>query len=123
MKQIYNDYDKVAFEIHNWQKDLFFRALKEKNNIVMGYFSLADVIGHLSFGKKTKMRVIYMELDEIAQKAMKYADKMLIISDHGMQPIGRFGDHAKYGFWSFSEETEWINPRITEFKGLIKNWR
>ena len=85
----------------------------------MGYFALADVIGHLSFGIKSKMRIIYHELDEIAKKVEKKAEKLLIISDHGMKPVGRFGDHSNYGFWSFSEKVDWNMPKITEFKNLI----
>ncbi len=113
------EYDAVALENHEFVKERFLEAVEGDYDMVMGYFALADVIGHLSFGIKPKMRAVYGELDEIAKLAGKKASKMLIISDHGMRAIGRFGDHSNYGFWSFSERVEWKTPKITEFKNLI----
>jgi len=77
------------------------------------------VIGHLSFGVKTKMKLIYSELDEIAKKVRETRDKILIISDHGMKAIGRFGDHSNYGFWSTNFDVKLEEPKITEFKRVI----
>ncbi len=94
------DYDKIVFEIHKENKKEFFEALEKDFDIVMGYFDLADAIGHLSFGIKPKMKLIYKELDRIAEKVRKIAEKVLIVSDHGMKAIGRYGDHSNYGFWS-----------------------
>jgi hypothetical protein len=116
------DYDKVIFENHRENKKEFFNALKKDFEIVMGYFVLADAIGHLSFGIKSKMRLIYYELDEIAKKVSKKAKKLLIISDHGMKAIGRFGDHTKNGFYSVNQVIGFKNPKITEFYNLIKKW-
>lgn len=62
------EYDEIAFENHRLAKEEFFSALDNDFEIIMGYFALADVIGHLSFGIKSKMRIIYHELDEIAKK-------------------------------------------------------
>ena len=115
------EYDEIAFENHAFIKQKFFEALEKEYEILMGYFALADVIGHLSFGIKLKMKLIYQELDEIAKIARKKADKLLIISDHGMRAIGRFGDHSDYGFWSFSEKIKLENPKITEFRKLIES--
>ena len=97
------EYDKVAFENHKENKEEFFEALEKDYEIVMGYFALADTIGHLSFGLKNKMRVIYKELDELAQRTKELVEgKILVISDHGMKAIGRCGDHCHYGFWSWN---------------------
>ena len=116
------EYDEVAFENHKVVKEEFFETLEEDLDILMCYFALADVIGHLSFGLKSKMRAIYEELDELAKLARKKAEKLLIISDHGMRAIGRFGDHSDYGFWSFSEKVEWDTPKITEFRKFIESF-
>lgn len=115
------EYDEIAFENHAFVKQKFFETLEKEFEILMGYFALADVIGHLSFGIKSKMKLIYQELDEIAKVAREKADKLLIISDHGMRAIGRFGDHSNYGFWSFSEKIDLENPKLTEFRKIIES--
>lgn len=114
------EYDEIAFTNHKLAKEEFFEVIEKDFEILMGYFALADVIGHLSFGIKSKMKIIYKELDEIAKKARKKAEKLLIISDHGMRAIGRFGDHSNYGFYSISEEIDLKNPKITEFRKIIE---
>ena len=121
-KNSVEDYDKVAFENHKENKKEFFEALEKDYEILVGYFALADVIGHLSFGIKPKMKVIYKELDEIAGKVRKKAERVLIISDHGMKAIGRFGDHSEYGFWSVNFEVNLDKPKITEFRRLIESF-
>jgi len=40
--------------------------LDDDYEIQMGYFALADAIGHLSFGITSKMKIVYQELDELA---------------------------------------------------------
>lgn len=117
------EYEKVVFKIHKENKKEFFECLKQELEIIMGYFSLADSIGHLSFGIKTKMKIIYKELEEIVKKTKKMIDEnpLLIISDHGMKPIGRYGDHSNYGFWSLNKEINLKNPKITEFRKIIEN--
>jgi hypothetical protein len=114
------EYDAIAFENHKLAKQEFLEALEQDFEILMAYFGIADVIGHLSFGIKPKMKIIYEELDEIARLASKKASKLLIISDHGMKAIGRFGDHSNYGFWSFSETINLQTPKVTEFRQLIE---
>lgn len=114
------EYDRPAFAHHRKIKDEFFSALKQNHDIVIGYFSLADVVGHLSLGNKAKMRMIYKEMDDIASEVKKkFRCPILILSDHGMKPVGMFGDHSGYGFWSFSSDTELENPKITDFRGFI----
>jgi len=115
------EHDAIAFENHRENKEELFEALKKDYEIVMGYFALADTIGHLSFGVKPKMKLIYKELDDIAKKVRKKVDKVLIVSDHGMKAIGRYGDHSNYGFWSFSEKVEFCVIKTTEaFKKLLE---
>ncbi len=117
------EYDKVAFENHKENKEEFFRELDRGYEIIMGYFALADVIGHLSFGIKTKMKLIYQELDEIAEKTKKVCEKLLIISDHGMKAVGRFGDHSNYGFWSLNLSIKKEKLKLTGIRKMIENFK
>ncbi|MCD6371167.1 MAG: alkaline phosphatase family protein [Candidatus Aenigmarchaeota archaeon] len=119
------EYDKIAFENHKENKEEFFEELDKGYEIIMGYFALADVIGHLSFGIKTKMKIVYKELDKIAEEVKMRLDKdskLLIISDHGMKAVGRFGDHNNYGFWSLNFSFELENPKITEFRKIVEKF-
>jgi hypothetical protein len=119
-EDIVEEYDKVAFKNHRENKKEFFEILEKDFDIVMGYFALADVIGHLSFGIKSKMKIIYKELDDIVKRVRNLDEKILIVSDHGMKAIGRFGDHNNYGFWSSNFEIQLKKPKITEFRKIIE---
>lgn len=118
-KKIREEYNKLAFDHHRTVKEEFMNALDMDHDFVLGYFSVADVIGHLNFGNNTTMKLIYRDLDEIAAKTSGKTDHMIVLSDHGMESVGEFGDHSKYGFWSTSWESDLKNPRITDFKDII----
>jgi len=120
-KNTIDDYDKIAIENHRRNKEAFLRALDEDHEIVMGYFAIADTIGHLSFGVKSKMRIIYGELEDLVSKAKKKGATVLVVSDHGMSAVGRFGDHSNYWFWSINRKVELGTPKITTFRQLIEN--
>lgn len=119
--KIREEYNKGAFDHHRKVKQEFLRALNEDHDFVLGYFSAADVIGHLNFGNNTVMRLIYKDLDELAAQIRDKISKLLILSDHGMKSIGQFGDHSDYGFWSLNFETDLKEPKITDFYDLILN--
>ena len=51
------EYDAVVWKNHEENKKEFFGSLG-KFDLVMGYFNLADAIGHLSFGVPQKMRAV-----------------------------------------------------------------
>ena len=114
-------FDKCAFDHHKKIKQEFFKELKTNKELIFGYFNLADIIGHLSFGMESKMKIIYQELDDIAKQVQeKYSDStILIISDHGMKAIGKFGDHSTHGFWSLNKKVNLENPKPTDFAQLI----
>jgi len=112
-------YNAHAFEHHREIKREFANALKEDHDFVLGYFSLADVIGHLNFGNRTMIRMIYRDLDEIAGTIKT---PYTVLSDHGMVALGIYGDHSNYGFWSSSEKNLG-NPKITDFESIILNSR
>ena len=96
-ESVRESYNRLAFEHHKKIKQDFINVLKESHDLVLGYFSIADVIGHLNFGNTFLMKMIYRDLDEIAEGI---DSPFLVVSDHGMKPVGFFGDHSSYGFWS-----------------------
>lgn len=109
------DYNRLAFDHHRTIKAKFKKALAEDHDLVLGYFSVADVIGHLNFGNTALMKMIYRDLDEIAATV---TENLIILSDHGMVPLGSFGDHSTYGFWS-TGAMDLGTPKITDFCGLL----
>lgn len=121
-EKIREKYNQDAFAHHRKIKKEFLKAIENGHDIVLGYFSIADVIGHLSFGKRMVMRMIYNELDEIAGTIKNKCEKLIILSDHGMKAVGVFGDHSEYGFWS-TNFRDLGTPKITDFYSLIKGMK
>ncbi|KYC53476.1 MAG: hypothetical protein AMQ22_00266 [Candidatus Methanofastidiosum methylothiophilum] len=113
--KIRNDYNAHAFSHHREIKNQFLDAMKGDHDFLLGYFSIADVIGHLNFGNSLMMKMIYKDLDEIAKEIKQ---NHIVLSDHGMKAIGQFGDHSEYGFWSTSFK-DLNNPKITDFSKII----
>ena len=114
------EYDAVVWRNHEENKKDFFKALG-KSDLVMGYFDLADAIGHLSFGITEKMETVYEELEKLAGEVKSSTDDfLLVISDHGMKAVGRYGDHSKNGFYSANRRLGLSLPKITDFYELIK---
>lgn len=115
--KIRSEYNSDSFEHHRQVRAEFLKALEENHDFVLGYFSVADVIGHLNFGNKTMMKMIYKELDEIVSLVK---GKVIVLSDHGMKAIGYYGDHSDYGFWS-SNIRDYGTPKITDFYKIISD--
>jgi predicted AlkP superfamily pyrophosphatase or phosphodiesterase len=113
------EYDALIWKNHEENKKEFFDSLG-KFDLVMGYFNLADAIGHLSFGILEKMKVVYEELENLAKELKQSKDFVLIVSDHGMKAVGRYGDHTKNGFYSLNKELDLNLPKITSFYNLVK---
>lgn len=113
---IRREYNASALSHHRKIREEFERALSEEHDFVLGYFSAADVIGHLNFANRPLMRMIYRDLDEIASRVHH---PMIVLSDHGMEQVGPFGDHSSYGFWS-TDFKDLGRPRITEFRDVIR---
>jgi hypothetical protein len=114
-ERIRNAYNHLAFEHHRKIKAAFRKALEEDHDFVLGYFSVADVIGHLNFDNTILMRMVYRDLDEIAATVKK---DMIVLSDHGMVKLGIFGDHSDYGFWS-TRDRDLGTPKITDFYNIL----
>jgi hypothetical protein len=115
-RDIRSEYNDFSFRHHKKIKQEFSNALNGKYDFVLGYFSVADVIGHLNFGNKTMMKIIYEDFDDIAKNVK---NNYIVLSDHGMENIGMFGDHSRYGFWSTSFK-DLGNPKITDLYKIIQ---
>ncbi len=114
------DYDATIWKNHEENKKEFFSSIG-KSDIVMAYFDLADAVGHLSFGDLSKIEEVYRELDTVARDARTSTNEiLLIVSDHGMKCIGRFGDHSSEGFYSVNQDLRLDHPHITDFFGIIE---
>ncbi len=118
-KATIEEYDKFVWKIHEENKKEFFNALG-KFDLLIGYFNLADSIGHLSFGITEKMAEVYQELEQLAESVKDADDSVLIISDHGMKAVGRYGDHNRNGFYSFNHKKGLNMPKLTSFYDLIR---
>ena len=119
-KNTIEEFDEIVWKIHEENKKEFLSAIG-KHDLVFGYFNLADSIGHLSFGINEKMARVYQELDELA-KTIKDSDEFILtISDHGMEAIGRFGDHNQNGFYSLNQKKGLHMPKITGFYDRIRS--
>jgi hypothetical protein len=114
------EYDEIVWKNHEENKKQFFDSLG-KFDLVMGYFDLADAIGHLSFGILEKMKVVYEELENLAKELKHSEDFVLTVSDHGMKAVGRYGDHTKNGFYSLNRKLNLNLPKITSFYNIIKS--
>jgi len=114
------DYDIVVWQNHDENRKDFFDSLS-RFDLVMGYFDLADAVGHLSFGIPEKMEKAYRELETLAQEAISSSDELvLVVSDHGMKAVGRYGDHTRKGFYSVNRRLGLDVPRITDFHDMIE---
>jgi len=114
-REVRRKYNENAFAHHRRVKERFFEALEGDYDFVLGYFSVADVIGHLNFGNRSLMKMIYRDLDDIVSRV---EGKKIVLSDHGMKAVGAFGDHSDYGFWS-TNFRDLGRPRITDFKRIV----
>lgn len=113
------EYENLIWKNHEENKREFFKELG-KFPLLIGYFNLADAIGHLSFGLTEKMATVYEELDKIAEEIKTSEDIILIISDHGMKAVGRYGDHSRNGFYSSNIQLGLNLPEITSFYKIIE---
>ena len=111
--------DEIVWRNHEENKKDFFSYIG-KSDLIMGYFDLADFIGHLSFGIIEKMAEVYYELDKIVEQVKDSDDFILVISDHGMKAVGRYGDHSRNGFYSSNRRLELNLPKLTSFHNLIR---
>ena len=114
------EYDAAVWKNHEENKKEFLDSLN-RFDLIMGYFDLADAIGHLSFGVPEKMEKVYMELESLARETESVSDELvLVISDHGMKAVGRYGDHNRNGFYSVNRRLGLGVPQITDFHSMLE---
>lgn len=113
------EFDSLIWKNHDENKKDFFKSLSNYD-LVLGYFDLADAIGHLSFGVPKKMKDVYFELEDLVKEVQSsFDDRILIISDHGMMPTGRYGEHCVHGFYSVNAKLRFGFPKITFFHDYL----
>lgn len=110
-----NRYNENAFAHHRKVKQSFIEAIEAEHDFILGYFSVADEVGHLNFGNKALIKTIYRELDDLVAIIQ---GNVIVLSDHGMKAIGQYGDHSEYGFWS-TNFVDLGSPRIIDFSNLL----
>jgi hypothetical protein len=93
-------------------------------DVVMAWFCPADRIGHIFRSDIDIMKSTYEKLDIFAGEIKdKFDGRVLIFSDHGMEKLGKFGDHSSmsYGYWSSNEKIGLKNPRLVHLKDIIED--
>lgn len=92
--------------------------------VVMAWFCPADRMGHIFRSDLNRMRETYEKLNDLAKKVRdSFNGAVLIISDHGMEKLGKFGDHSdmNYGFWSSNNSLGLKNPRFVDLKNIVED--
>lgn len=100
------------------------KMIKRKDwDLLMAWFGLADRIGHIFGGRTSIMMKTYNILNNFIPKVKQIIGKsalLLIISDHGIKPYGKWGVHREYAFYSLNIRLGLRNVKITDFYKLIK---
>lgn len=131
MRQALENVEQVDYlEDHVWgvferKKKRCLTLLREPQwNLFMVHFMFTDLLGHVFAGNLTKMFRVYAEAEKLVEEVSEIVGKetpLLIVSDHGMKPIGQgiYGDHSDHGFYSSNLQLGLRNPKITDFFDLI----
>ena len=107
------------------RRELIKRELKKKRQVydtIFAFLHFPDMVQHLAFTRHLIIKEIYADLDYfvLELKEMLSDEIFLIISDHGMKEVGRFGDHNRNGFYSLNSKMELNLPKVTSFYDLIR---
>lgn len=131
MRQALENVEQVNFlENRVWgifeqKKKKCLNLLREpKWNLFMAHFMFTDLLGHVFAGNSTKMFKVYAEAEKLVEEVSEIVGKetlLLIVSDHGMKPIGEgiYGDHSDHGFYSSNIQLGLRSPKITDFFDVI----
>lgn len=126
-----DEFLQTAWKWHRWRRDRLFSTLpewiKSDKRILAVWFDLSDLVGHMCIAKcPERLMEAYYELDSIARRVRRLVRQsgeriaVLIVSDHGMKPVGDMGDHTDYGFWSLNIEPPFRPKSILDFRRLIE---
>jgi len=129
-REVENEYGKIAnilFQYARHELLMSVHADFRKAKLEFYYFSLIDDFGHLRYGDRYFMWLLYDVIYQMMKEVinMCYANRrdLLIISDHGMElapETGYFGVHSKNGFWS-SNFCKLDMPKLTDFRQIIED--
>lgn len=118
--------EKFIWKSFSSMRKRCFKALESDWRLIMAYFRYADPLGHLFRSDLTKMWEGYNMADEIIADLKSRVNEedtlLLVVSDHGMKPLGRYGIHSDHAFYSTNKKLGLENPKITDFFHLILKW-
>ena len=101
-------------------------ALGSDWRLLLAYFEYTDYIGHLFWGNLTKMWEGYAMADKLVAELKHRINEddtlLLVISDHGMEALGKYGFHSDHAFYSANKRLGLTNPKMTDFFRTISEW-
>jgi len=97
-------------------------AFRRNPEVVVAYFPIADLIGHLFVHRLPVMRRVYGFIDRVVAKLRRGCTPTLIVSDHGMAPWSgvKRGEHSWHGYYSINRRLGLDNPKIEDFPRIIR---
>lgn len=116
------EYWDYIWENFYMKKEELLYSVEKDYNLLMCHIQIADSSGHRFFSDLKKMKKVYRKLDSLTKKVKEiWEDWILIVSDHGMERLGKFGTHSNldYGFYSSSKKFSLNSPKFTEFFDII----
>jgi predicted AlkP superfamily pyrophosphatase or phosphodiesterase len=119
-------YERYIWKIFYEKRRRYFKTLLEGDwNLIMTHFMFTDLFGHFFITDYEKMLEVYLEAEQLVKDTQQLIGDetwLLIVSDHGMEPLvykARVGDHSDHGFYSSNVKLGLANPKITDFFDLI----
>jgi len=114
------EYNLARRQLHEIKKRIF-----DDWELFICHFGFTDVMGHVYRGVREKIGQVYRFADEIAKELKELVGAgviFLIVSDHGMSPIGRLGDHTKAAFFSVNRKVQIENVTTLDWHDIILYW-
>jgi len=114
-------YNSTAIDLYLKYRAEFYTALTGGHDLILWYIGATDEIGHLNMGDEETMRRCYAHIEaEVLCRKLAGTSHLMVISDHGMNVVGRYGDHDdNNGYWA----TTWADlgiPRVTQMRYIIE---
>lgn len=101
------------------------KVISDNPDLLMTYFPIADLLGHLYFQNPKKMKETYEYIDDTVTRIVKKVPEamILMISDHGMKPWFELkrGEHTWYGFYSLNRRLNLDTLGIEDFYEIVKD--
>lgn len=121
------EYVKELWKVYDDRKKQVFENIGEDWKLIMAYFKIADLLGHMYIAKRVRsLQKVYLNLDELACEIKKKIPDntiFLIVSDHGIKPEpDGTGTHTSHGFYSINIATDWKPKDVTDFYPKIMEW-